>query len=132
MRYIIILLLSINIYAIEYKLQNSNKRFLKLDKTLRTNNTNDGCYYKNSYIDKSACYKQTRNIFLTYITPINSKTIAKKYNLKKISIINKKKKTYLYKVLNNEVEIIELVNDINQNEKSIKAKVEWISPRVLR
>lgn len=130
MKYTILLLFIFSLHAeniltINASQQHSKQTFLK--------QTHNHCYYKNSYIDPSNCYIQTGNIFLTLKnTKENYQNIETLYQLKFLRSVNPQKSLLLFKSLNKEIELINLVNTINQNNHTLKASVEWISPRRVR
>lgn len=98
----------------------SKKVFLKID--------GDSCYYKNSSISPKNCYKETGNIFIISKSRVES-ALLKKYNLEFLKEINRENGTSLYKSLDSSIDSITLVNKINRENSTLKARVEWLSPR---
>ena len=90
----------------------------------------DNCYYKNKYQNSKNCYLQTGNIFVKTDTLLEE-SFLNRYNLEFVKIINRQNNTLQYKVINKKVNIIDVINKINRENRSIKARIEWIRPRRL-
>ena len=116
----------------------SSKKFIKFDATnsrvLDNTSFNKKCYYKNGIVSTRSCYIQTGNIFVSFKNNknIDIEKFAHDNNLTTIRSINRLYKTVLFKVLNHNTDIINIVNDINKKHPNLKAEVEWITPRTLR
>ncbi len=116
----------------------SSKKFIKFDTTssriFSDTRLNKKCYYKNGIVSSKSCYIQTGNIFVSFKNNknMNVKKFADDNNLTIIRSINRLYKTVLFKVLNHNTDIINIVNNINKRYPNLKAEVEWIRPRMLR
>jgi hypothetical protein len=110
------------IYTVDAVDNQMKQTYLKID--------GDNCYYKNEFQNPKSCYLQTGNIFIKTDTLLE-KEFLNKYNLEFVKVINQQNNTAQYKVMKKRVNIIDLINKINRDNKRIRARIEWIRPRRL-
>jgi len=140
--YILMILLSVMVYAdkefIIIGKAELSKKYIKYDqqqrRALENIQIDKNCYYENGIISARSCYIPTGNIMISFKNNkgINLTQFAQENNLTMIKLINPLYQTILFKVNDNNEEIINLVNSINKKYKNLKARVEWITPRRLR
>ncbi len=144
MRYLLLVSLCLFANAQEWHVEGSKyerqKHFLKMDESRQKQVTSTGykasssCYYKNAIVSSQTCYRQTGNILVTFgkKSKVNYEEYALKHQLILLKVVNPMYKTVLYSAEKHQGEIIAVVNELNKNEKKSRARVEWLTPRVIR
>ena len=89
----------------------------------------DRVYYKNGVVSKKTLLKDTREIYVSFKSPTDLVRFQYRYNLGLIKKTNEMLNTYLFKIKNSYVDVVELCSKINR-EKEIKyAKPNWKLPK---
>ena len=129
-------LLSSTIYADRVYMLNG-KRYMHYDKSIAKSvsreEINFDCFYKNGIISKESCYIQTGYILVSFIkSNLSVSDLKEEYNLEEIKEVNPLYKTILFKIKDEKIDPIDLVNDIKIKNPALTVRLNWKRPRFVR
>jgi hypothetical protein len=89
----------------------------------------DRAYYKNGVVSKKTLFKDSREIYVSFKNSIDLEMFKNKYNLSLLKEINEIPSTYLFKIQDRYVDVVELCSAINQRKDIKYAKPNWKLPK---
>jgi hypothetical protein len=89
----------------------------------------DRAYYKNGVVSKKTLFKDSREIYVSFKNSIDLEMFKNKYNLSLLKEINEIPSTYLFKIQDRYVDVVELCSAINQGKDIKYAKPNWKLPK---